>query len=55
MNLEPHESFIFQRIDINNKISPNNILKEYKHDYMINLATEVEVRYLLNKPSGDLR
>ncbi len=43
-------SFIFYKVDLKNKGEVDKIFKEYKSDYVINLAAQAGVRYSLKNP-----
>ncbi|ONI37880.1 capsular biosynthesis protein CpsI [Candidatus Epulonipiscium fishelsonii] len=43
-------SFIFYKVDLKNKDEVDKIFKEYKPDYVINLAAQAGVRYSLKNP-----
>ncbi|MFA5576791.1 MAG: NAD-dependent epimerase [Tissierellaceae bacterium] len=48
--LKQNHNFIFNKVDLKDKKSIDNIFKEYKPDYVINLAAQAGVRYSIENP-----
>src|SRR5690554_4255537 len=48
--IEDYEKFIFLKIDISNKSDLEVLFREYKIDYVINLAAQAGVRYSIENP-----
>lgn len=48
--LERKNNFIFYEVDLKNKTEIDKIFKEYKPDYVINLAAQAGVRYSIENP-----
>ena len=48
--LSKYDNFVFHKIDLNDKQLLNNIFKEYKPNYVINLAAQAGVRYSIENP-----
>lgn len=48
--LQAKENYIFYKIDIKNKEDVDKLFKEYRPDYVVNLAAQVGVRYSLINP-----
>ena len=48
--LKYHQNFFFKKIDISNTNKLNQLFKEKKFDYVINLAAQAGVRYSINNP-----
>jgi len=48
--LEPHEKFMFLKIDISDKEALTNVFKEHKPSIVVNLAAQAGVRYSIENP-----
>lgn len=48
--LEDYNNYTFYKIDLKDKESINKLFKEYKFDYVINLAAQAGVRYSIENP-----
>ncbi len=48
--LKKYDNYIFYKIDLKDKESIDNLFKEYKFDYVINLAAQAGVRYSIENP-----
>ena len=49
-NLKKFKKFNFKKVDIKNLNSLKKIVKDYKIDYIINLAAQAGVRYSISNP-----
>lgn len=50
--IKDHDNFIFYKEDISNKEKMEEIFKEHKFDYVINLAAQAGVRYSIENPDA---
>src|SRR5690554_6389655 len=50
--IKTHDNFIFYKEDISNKEKMEEIFKEHKFDYVINLAAQAGVRYSIQNPDA---
>lgn len=50
--LTPFEKFVFVKGDISDKDTVMNLFKEYRPDYVVNLAAQAGVRYSLENPDA---
>jgi UDP-glucuronate 4-epimerase len=50
--LKDKENFTFYKMDLKDKEAIDNLFKEYKFDYVINLAAQAGVRYSITNPSA---
>ena len=50
LNLKKFKKFNFKKVDIKNLNSLKKIVKDYKIDYIINLAAQAGVRYSITNP-----
>lgn len=50
--IKDHNNFKFYKVDISNKEDVNQIFKENKIDYVINLAAQAGVRYSIENPDA---
>lgn len=48
--LKKYDNYNFYKIDLKDKESIDNLFKEYKFDYVINLAAQAGVRYSIENP-----
>ena len=48
--LFPYKNFKFHKTDLTNKDAINNLFKEEKYDYVVNLAAQAGVRYSIENP-----
>lgn len=48
--LKNNENFIFYEVDLKNKEAIDNLFKDYKFDYVVNLAAQAGVRYSITNP-----
>ena len=48
--LKKYNNYTFYKIDLKDKESIDNLFKEYKFDYVINLAAQAGVRYSIENP-----
>lgn len=48
--LQNHNNFIFQKLDLKDKTSVDKIFESHKSDYVINLAAQAGVRYSIENP-----
>lgn len=48
--LKQHDNFTFYKLDLKDKEAIDNLFKEYKFDYVINLAAQAGVRYSITNP-----
>lgn len=48
--IEKYEDFDFFKMDLKDKSAIDQLFKEYKFDYVINLAAQAGVRYSIENP-----
>lgn len=53
--LAPFEKFVFVKGDISDKDTVMNLFKEYRPDYVVNLAAQAGVRYSLENPDAYIK